>query len=107
MGVSDLRGRHLGWVEAYLRAENRDLLDLWLTGQCHYGSKGFAFIVVHGVDSDTPRRRALRSLACKLLEKLGHDVELKSRRDVYILDPERPRSNHEILDALSGLRKVI
>lgn len=107
MTNSDLRARHLGWVEAYLRIENPDLPDLWLTGQFHYRSPGFAFIVIHGVDTDTPRRRALRSLACNLLGKLGHKVELQARRDVFILDPERPRSSHELMDALSELRKSI
>jgi hypothetical protein len=107
MSSSDLRGRHLGWVEAYLRIENPDLPDLWLTGQFHYRSPGFAFIVVHGVDTDILRRRALRELACELLARLGHDVELEARRDVFIIDPERPTSRHEMLHAVSEVRRLV
>ena len=102
--MGDNRARDLGHVESFLRRKNADLPNLRLIGQAHYASRGFAFIVVLGVDDDTSRRRAIRSGATELLQALGHDVHLKAGYDVYELDPERPRSKHEEFKILSNLQ---
>lgn len=99
--MSDPRSRDLGQVETHLRRKNTDLPYLRLIGQAHYSAAGFAFILVIGVDGDTARRRAIRAEATQLLHVLGHDVLLEAGRDVYELDPERPRSMHEELQMLS------
>jgi len=107
MTGQDLRALHLGWVETFLRCHNKDLPQLWLTGQSHYAPGGFAFVVVDGVEDDTPRRRAIRSEAAEMLVRLGHPVELQSRRDVYNIDPERPLSRHEEMQMLSALHSAL
>ena len=101
------RAEHLGLVETQLRVSHRDLPMLWLTGQVHYGSRGFAFIVVHGVEEDTLRRRAIRAEACELLERLGHQIELQPSRDVFNIDPVRPLSKHEAMKLLSELQRLL
>jgi hypothetical protein len=101
MHMSDPRSRNLGQVETYLRRKNINLPNLRLIGQSHYGSPGFAFIIVLGVDNDPCRRRAIRAEATELLHALGNDVHLEAGRDVYDVDPERPRSQHEELRFLS------
>lgn len=103
MKSEDLRSEHLAWVELYLRSENDDLHELWLTGQSHFGSSGFAFIVVHGVENDHLRRRAIRESARRILECLEYDIELEPRRDVYNIDPSRPMTSHDAMLMLSKL----
>ena len=103
--MSDPRARDLGQVETYLRRKNIDLPYLRLVGQAHYSASGFAFIVVFGIDDDTSRRRAIRAEATELLQALGHDVHLEAGRDVYELDPERPRSKHDELKVLSDFQR--
>ena len=80
---------------------------LRLTGQVHYGYRGFAFIVIDGVEENTSRRRAIRAEACKLLEKLGHPVELQPGRDVFWVDPVRPTSQHEAVEMLAQLQDYL
>jgi len=103
----DFRSEHLGWVETHLRTENPDLPKLWLTGQSHYSPGGFAFIVVDGVEDDKTRRRSIRADAVKLLQNLGHSVELQPSRDVYNIDPIRPRSQHEAIAMVSELHTAL
>lgn len=107
MSATDLRADHLAWVETHVRAKHHDLEFLRLSSQSHYSSAGFAFIVIYGVDKDTPRRRAIRAEASELLRKLGYYVELEPGRDVYDIDPCRPISRHEMLAMLASLAKKI
>lgn len=102
-----IRAEHLGLVETRLRASHRDLPMLWLTGQVHYGSLGFAFVIVHGVEEDTLRRRAIRAEACEILERLGHPIELQPGRDVFWMDPVRPTSQHEAVEMLAKLQEYL
>ena len=104
--MSDERAIHLGWVETYLRNTNSDLHPLVLIGQAHYTSPGFAFIEVLGVDEDRARRRRIRADATRLLTRLGHNVELEGR-DVFHIDPVRPRSCHEALAMLAALTRKL
>ena len=98
----------LAWVETALRYENRDLEDLRLGAQSHYGpQEGFAFIEVYGVDDDQERRRSLREDAANWLRKIGCDVDLVPGRDVYNVTPETPRSFHEELQMLFALREAV
>jgi hypothetical protein len=105
--MDDFRPDHLGWVETWLRSRNEDLPNLRLYGQAHYTSSGFAFIVVFGVDHDRDRRRSIRSEASELLIRLGHAVELEQGRDIFILDPLRPRSAHEAISMLHALQGLL
>jgi len=107
MIVKDTRAEHLGLVETQLRALNGNLPMLWVTGQAHYATPGFAFIVIHGVDEDTPRRRSIRAEACRLLEKLGHPVAVQPGRDVFHIEPVRPTSRHEAVDMLTELSSLL
>lgn len=102
--MTDIRARDLGQVETYLRRQHPDLPRLRLIAQCHYSSSGFAFIVIFGVDDDKLRRRFVRAEASKLLQDMGHVIDLEPGRDVYELDPERPRSMHEELAFLAAVR---
>jgi hypothetical protein len=105
--MEDFRPDHLGWVETWLRSRNGDLPNLRLYGQAHYSSPGFAFIDVFGVDHDRDRRRSIRSEASDLLIRLGHVVELEPGRDIFILDPLRPRSSHEAVAMLQALQSLV
>jgi len=107
MIVQDTRAEHLGLVETQLRVSNGNLPMLCMTGQAHYSTPGFAFIVIHGVDEDTPRRRSIRAEACRLLEKLGHPVAVQPGRDVFHIEPVRPTSHHETMEMLAELNWLL
>ncbi|WP_139307540.1 hypothetical protein [Rhodovulum sp. ES.010] len=101
--AQDTRVEDLSLVQVEMQARHPDL-DLGFCAQCHYGPPNFAFLVVYGVDHDTPRRRAIRAEATGLLERLGHRVELQPGRDVYCLDPWAPEGAHERMKMLLGIR---
>lgn len=105
--MNDTRPKHLGWIETRLRIDHPDLPRLRLSGQAHYTAAGFAFVDVFGVEDDNPLRRTIRSAATDLLRHLGHDVELERGRDVFSMDPIRPRSNHEAVDMLTSLQREL
>lgn len=104
--MSDGRDIHLGWVKTYVRSTCPVLPSLMLIGQAPYGSPGFAFIDVYGVDKDRSRRRRIRADATQLLIRLGHSVELEGR-DIFDIDPVRPRSRHEALSMLAALKRKL
>lgn len=104
--MSDERASHLGSIETYLRTTNPDLHPLVLIGQAHYGSPGFAFIEVLGAGEDRARRRRIRADATHFLTRLGHRVELEGR-DIFLIDPIRPRSRHEGLSMLAALKRKL
>ncbi|WP_139300614.1 hypothetical protein [Wenxinia saemankumensis] len=100
----DKRAEHLGWIELALRAANPDLPGLSLAGLAHYGTSGdLAFVEVLGVADDRDRRRDLRAEASRLMERLGHRVELIPGRDVYDLKPIPPSAPDEVAHGLRDL----
>lgn len=105
--MPDTRSQSLGLVEVYLRSQNPDIPNLRLIAQAHYGSPGYAFIVVFGVEDNTPRRRAIRSSASDLLRRMGYPVELESGRDVFEIYAIRPQSRHEELSMFATMQKII
>ena len=102
----DFRHEYLGLVEAVLRSENPDLEHLCLRGQVHYGDQDrMCFIEVWGCDEDTPRRRAIRAKAGEMLGLLGIVVKNEGR-DIFDIEPKRPKSSHEALRFIDKFRKM-
>lgn len=102
------RAAHLGWVEVALRDRNKNLANLRIEAQCHYGPRtSIAFIEVFGVDNDTARRRAIRKEAGEMLTSLGYDVSLEPGRDIFFVSPVRARSAHERLQMLTLMQKSL
>lgn len=102
----DTRVEDLSLVQVEMQARHPDL-DLGFCAQCNYGAPNFAFLVVYGVDHDTPRRRAIRAEATGLLERLGHRVELQPGRDVYCLDSRAPEGAHDRMQMLRKIRMLL
>lgn len=78
----------LGQVEHDLKAEN-PAFDFHLVGHAHYGSTGFAAIMVFGIEDQAARRR-IRKEAGERLTELGLPVDLVDTKDVFDIMPIPP-----------------